>query len=145
MRERVLNDLIAAMKNQEKDKLLVIRSLKSAIQLEEINLKRNLNDDEVINVISKQIKTRKESILEFEKGNRNDLIEVTKNEIKILEEYLPEPLTKEEIEILINKAFEEVKPTSIKEMGKIMAYITPLVRGKADISDISKIVKERLN
>lgn len=145
MRERVLNDLIAAMKNQEKDKLLVIRSLKSAIQLEEINLKRNLNDDEVINVISKQIKTRKESILEFEKGNRNDLIEVTKNEIKILEEYLPEPLTKEEIEILINKAFEEVKPTSIKEMGKIMAYITPLARGKADISDISKIVKERLN
>ena len=84
MRERIFDDLKNAMKNQNKDLLAVIRMVKGAISLEEINKKRELNDDEIIDVISKQIKTRKESIIEFEKGNRNDLVEKTKSEIEIL-------------------------------------------------------------
>ena len=112
MREQILNDLMAAMKSQDKEKLLVIRSVKSAMQLEEINLKRNLNDDEVIGVITKQIKTRKDSIVEFEKGNRQDLIDATKKEIEILQAYLPEQLTEEELNKIIDDVFTKVNPTS---------------------------------
>ena len=144
MREQILNDLVAAMKNQDKEKLLVMRSVKSAIQLEEINLKHNLNDDEVIGIISKQIKTRKESILEFEKGNRQDLIEATQKEIEILTQYLPEQLTEEELNKIIDEVFEQVKPTSQKDMGKIMSAITPLVKGKADMKEVSNIIKNKL-
>lgn len=145
MRQRILNDLVQAMKNQDKISLPVIRSIKSAIQMEEINVKHELNDDEVITIISKQIKTRKESIVEFEKGNRQDLIDATNKEIEILEKYLPEQLTEEEIINIINKAFEEINPTSVKDMGKVMGYVTPLVRGKADMGYVSKLIKEKLN
>ena len=145
MREQILSDLVSAMKNQDKEKLLVIRSVKSAMQLEEINLKRNLNDDEVIGVISKQIKTRKDSMLEFEKGNRQDLVEATKKEIEILQAYLPEQLTEEELNKIIDDVFNTVNPTSPKDMGRVMATITPLVKGKADMKEVSNKIKERLN
>lgn len=145
MREQILNDLMTAMKSQDKEKLLVIRSVKSAMQLEEINLKRNLNDDEVIGVITKQIKTRKDSIVEFEKGNRQDLIDATKKEIEILQAYLPEQLTEEELNKIIDDVFTKVNPTSPKDMGKIMSAITPLVKGKADMKEVSNKIKEKLN
>ena len=144
MREQILNDLVRAMKSQDKEKLLVMRSIKSAMQLEEINLKRNLNDDEVIGVISKQIKTRKESIIEFEKGNRQDLIDATQKEIDILSAYLPEQLSEDELNKIIDDVFEQVQPTSPKDMGKIMSVITPLVRGKADMKEVSNKIKNKL-
>lgn len=145
MREKILNDLKEAMKVQDKEKLSVIRMVKGAIQLEEINLKRELNDDEVITVIAKQIKTRKESILEFEKGNRTDLIEKTNKEIELLSEYLPEQLTEEEIDKEIQNAFDKVKPESMKDMGKLMGILTPIFKGKADMGEVSKKIKEKLN
>ena len=97
MREKILNDLKEAMKNQEKTKLAVIRMVKGAMQMEELNLKRPLTDEEVVMVISKQIKTRKESIVEFEKGNRQDLIDQTNAEIEILNTYMPEQLSEEKV------------------------------------------------
>ncbi len=145
MREQILSDLVTAMKSQDKERLMVIRSVKSAMQLEEINLKRNLNDDEVIGVITKQIKTRKDSIAEFEKGNRQDLIEATQKEINILQEYLPEQLTSEELNKIIEDVFNQVQPTSSKDMGRVMATITPLVKGKADMKEVSNIIKSKLN
>ena len=89
MKEKILEDLKNAMKNQDKDTLSTIRLLKGALQLEEINKKSELTDDEIIGIVSKQIKTRKESISEFEKAGRDDLAIKTKNEITILEKYLP--------------------------------------------------------
>lgn len=145
MREKILSDLMQAMKNQDKESLPVIRSIKSAIQMEEINLKRNLNDDEVIGVIAKQVKTRKESIIEFEKGNRQDLVSKTQQEIEILNRYLPEPLTEEEVYKILDEAFKEINPTSIKDMGKIMTYVNPLLKGRFDMSELSLMIKERLN
>ncbi len=145
MRDQILNDLISAMKNQDKEALPVIRSIKSAMQLEEINLKRPLKDDEVITVITKQIKTRKESILEFKKGNRQDLVDATTKEIEILSKYLPEQLSSDEVEKIIDKAFKEVNPTSMKDMGKIMNYVNPLLKGKTDMGEVSKIIKNKLN
>lgn len=145
MRERILNDLVTFMKTQEKEKLIVIRMVKGAIQMEELNKKRELTDEEVIDVITKQIKTRNESIEEFKKGNRNDLMEKTEREIKILEVYLPEPLTNEEIDEIIEQAFAEVQPSAPQDMGKLMGLITPKVKGKADMGMISKRVKEKLH
>ena len=144
MRERILNDLKEAMKLQDKDRLSVIRMVKAAVQMEELNLKRELNDDEVIGIISKQIKTRKESIIEFEKGNRTDLIEQTQKEIEILMDYLPEQLTEEEVHQIVENAFNKVEPKSMADMGKLMAIITPSVKGKFDMGLISKMVKDRL-
>lgn len=145
MREKILNDLKEAMKNQEKTKLSVIRMVKGAMQMEELNLKRPLTDEEVVMVISKQIKTRKESIVEFEKGNRQDLIDQTNAEIEILNTYMPEQLSEEEVLKIIEEAFSEVNPTSPSDMGKIMGLVSPKLRGKADMSFVSKTIKEKLN
>ena len=145
MREQILNDLKTAMKNQDKDTLKVVRMVKGSMQLEEIKLKRELNDDEVISIIAKEIKTRKESINEFVKGNRNDLVEETNREIKVLEKYLPEQLSSEELNNIINETFDKIKPVGIQDMGKIMGSITPLVKGKADMGAVSSIIREKLS
>ena len=145
MRNQILEDLKTAMKNQDKETLSVIRMIKGAIQMEELNTKRELTDDEVIGIVSKQIKTRKESIAEFEKGNRNDLIKQTESEIKILEKYLPEQLSEDEMLKIIDQAFNEVQPESMKDMGKLMGIITPKVKGRYDMGEISKIIKNKIN
>ena len=145
MRNQILEDLKSAMKAQDKLKLSVIRMVKSSIQMEELNKKRELSDDEVIDVISKQIKTRKDSINEFTKGGREDLVESTSKEIEILSTYLPEQLSEEDINNIIDKVFEEVKPESSRDMGKVMKAVTPLVKGKADMGMVSSIIKSKLN
>ena len=144
MRERILNDLVASMKSQDKETLAVLRMVKGAIQLEEINKKQELNDEDVIAVLSKQIKTRKESILEFEKADRTDLIEQTSKEVEILNKYMPEQLSEEEVLKIIDEAFEELKPEKPSDMGKLMGFLTPKLKGKADMSFVSKTIKEKL-
>lgn len=145
MRERILNDLKEAMKAQDKEKLTVIRMVKGAIQMEELNVKHELNDDEVITIIAKQIKTRKESINEFAKGNRQDLIDQTESEIKILEEYMPEQLSVEEVNEVIEKVFAEVNPTGMQDMGKLMGKLNPILKGKTDMGLVSSIIKDKLS
>ena len=145
MKDRILEDLKQAMKSQDKNTLSVIRMVKGAMQLEEINLKRDLNDDEVITVIGKQIKTRKESIVEFIKGNRQDLIDQTNSEIEILSKYMPEQLTEEEIIKEVEAAFNELKPSAMSDMGKVMGYLTNKLKGKADMSFVSKTIKDKLS
>ena len=144
MREKILNDLVSAMKNKDKETLTVLRMVKGAIQLEEINKKQELNDDDVIAVLSKQIKTRKESIVEFEKAGRTDLVEQTTKEIEILNKYMPEQLSEEEVIKVIDEAFNTVNPTSTSDMGKLMGFVTPKLKGKADMSFVSKTIKEKL-
>ena len=145
LNDRIMNDLKEAMKNKDSFKLGVIRMVKGAIQLEKINKKRDLNDEEVIDVISKQIKLRKDSINEFEKAGRNDLADTTKKEIEVLNEYMPEQLSSEEVNKIIDEAFAKVNPSSQKDMGLIMKEVTPKVKGKADMGEVSKIIKEKLN
>ena len=144
MRERILNDLVSAMKNQDKETLAVLRMVKGAIQLEEINKKQELSDEDVIAVLSKQIKTRKESIVEFEKAGRTDLIEQTSKEVEILNKYMPEQLSEEEVLKVIDDAFNELKPEKPSDMGKLMGFLTPKLKGKADMSFVSKTIKEKL-
>lgn len=145
MKEQILEDLKMAMKNQDKEKLSVIRMVKGAITLEEINSKKELSDDDIVAIISKQIKTRKESIAEFEKGNRQDLIEQTQKEIEILNQYMPEQFSEEKVVSIIDEVFAKVNPTGISDMGKVMKEVTPLLRGKADMAFVSKVIKEKLS
>ena len=144
MREKILSDLVAAMKSQDKETLAVLRMVKGAMQLEEINKKQELNDEDVVAVLSKQIKTRKESIVEFEKAGREDLIAQTKSEIEILSKYMPEQLSEEAVLKVIDEAFDTVKPEKPSDMGKLMGFVTPKLKGKADMSFVSKTIKEKL-
>ena len=143
--ERLNSDMKDAMKSQDKEKLAVLRMVKGAMQLEEISKKQELNDEDVIGVIAKQIKTRKESIVEFEKGNRADLVEKTQAEIKILETYMPEQLSEEEVNKIIDDAIEQVNPQAPSDMGKVMGIVTPKLKGRADMSSVSKMVKEKIS
>ena len=145
MREKILNDLKEAMKAQDKVTLAVIRMVKGAMQMEELNKKKELDDDEVIALIAKQIKTRKESITEFEKGNRQDLIDATNAEIEILNKYMPEQLSSEEVNKIIDEIFVEVKPVSMRDMGKIMGLANAKLKGRADMGEVSSIIKNKLN
>ena len=143
--EKITEDVKVAMKNQDKEKLNVIRMVNSAIQLAKIEAKHDLSDEEVIDVISKQIKMRKDSIVEFEKASRTDLAENYRKEIEVLKEYMPEPLSIEKVKEIIDAAFEKIKPTSPKQMGLIMKEVTPQVKGKFDMGEVSKIIKEKLS
>lgn len=138
-------EIIEAMKAKDSIRLATLRGVKGAMKLQSIDHKKEINDELLIDVVSKEIKTRNESIKEFEKGNRQDLIDKTEAEINILSKYLPEQLSEKEITDIINKVFEEVKPTSIKDMGKVMSAVTPKVKGKADMGIVSSIIKNKLN
>ena len=145
MRNKILEDLKSAMKSQDKEKLSVIRMIKAAVQMDELNKKHELSDEEVIAIIAKQIKSRKEAILEFEKANRSDLVEQNQKEIEILNTYMPEQLSEEEIIKVIDEAFAKINPTSERDMGKIIGSVSPILKGKADMGLVSKIVKEKLS
>ena len=145
LREQILNDIKESMKNQDKETLSVVRMVKGAIQLEEIDKKRELNDDEVISVVSKQIKQRKDANKEFEKGNRQDLIEKNNSEISILNRYMPEQLDSSEVEKIIDDKIRELNITDSKGMGLLMKELNTILKGKADMSMVSNIVKGKLN
>lgn len=138
-------DLITAMKSGEKLKLTVLREIKAGMKQANIDQKKEINDELMVEVVSRGIKTRKESITEFEKGNRQDLVDKTKEEIEVLSCYLPEQMTEEEIMKVIDEAFANLQPSSMRDMGKVMGTVTPIVKGKADMSFVSQEIKKRLS
>lgn len=144
MYDKIKEDIVKALKEKDTLRLQTLRGIKGEVDLEHINKKVEINDDLVITVLSRGIKTRRESITEFEKGNREDLMEKTQNEIDLLQTYLPAQLTDEEINKVLDDAFNKVNPTSAKEMGLIMKEVTPLLKGKADMGKVSTLIKERL-
>jgi len=143
--EQMGKDIVTAMKEKDTLKLSVLRMVKGAIQLENINNKKELTDELFIDVVSKQIKQRNESLEEFTNAGRTDLADKVASEIEILKTYLPEQLTSEELEKILNEVFEKVKPASAKDMGAIMKEVTPLVKGKADMKEVSNLIKEKIN
>ncbi len=145
MYEKIKNDIILAMKEKNTLKLQTLRGVKGDADLEHINKKVEINDELMLTVLSRQIKTRNESIKEFEKGNRQDLIDKTNLEIELLQTYLPKQLEEDEIVSIIDEVFNKVNPTKPSDMGLIMREITPLVKGKCDMGKVSSLIKERLN
>lgn len=143
--DTIIKDMTSAMKSQDKFTLSVLRMLKTAIQNEKINKKHDLSDDEVISVIKKQVKTRKDSIVEYTKYEKNEEVENLTNEIKCLSKYLPEELSEEEITKVIEEIFVELKPESIKDMGKVMKEATSRIGASADMTLVSSIVRSKLN
>lgn len=143
--EIINEDMKNAMKDKDAFRLSVIRMAKGAIQLEKINKKEDLTDDEIITVIQKQIKLRKDAINEFTKANRLDLAESNEKEIVVLNKYMPVQLSEEEIEKIINEIFDMIKPTSVRDIGVIMKEASPRFKGKADMSLVNNIIKEKLS
>ena len=146
--EKLINDMKEAMKSKDKETLSTIRLLKSAIDLYKINNKMDrstVSDEVVIEIAAKQVKTHKESIIEFRNAGREDLAKKLEDEIKVIKNYLPEQLSEEEIEKVINDIFEKVKPTGRSDMGKIMKEVNILLKGKADMKTVSEIVMSKLN
>ena len=144
MVEKLKQDMIEAMKAKDKDRLTTIRMIKGDLDKEHIDKKREINDDLLIEVVNRGIKQRKDSISEFEKGGRSDLIEKTQAEIDILQSYLPEQLSMEEVEAIIDEAFQVVKPDGARVMGKVMKEVTPKLKGRADMKQVSEIIKSKL-
>lgn len=142
--EKINQDMVSYMKSKDTFALGVVRMVKGAIQLEKINKKKDLNDDEIVAVIAKQIKMRNDSITEFEKAGRDDLITQNKQEIELLSKYMPEQLSLEEVNKIIDEAFAVVNPTSSKDMGLIMREVSPKLKGRADMGQVNAIIKEKL-
>ncbi len=147
--DTIMTDMKEAMKSHDKETLSTLRFLKSAIDLFKINNKMDRtespSDDTVIEVVSKQVKTHKESIEEFKKAGRNDLVENLLKEVQALSKYLPEQLSEGEVRSKIDEVISSVKASSIKDMGKVMKELTPIFKGKADMKLVNTIVKEKLN
>lgn len=146
MLDKINEDLKTAMKEHDTFKLSVLRMLKSALQLEQIAKKHELDDSEVSSVIKKQVKLRKDSIVEYEKYGKSDSVKDLENEVETLSSYLPEEMSKKEIEATVNEVIAEINPESIKEMGKVMKRLNEVLAGKnADMSLASSLVKEKLS
>lgn len=143
--EKLKSDLIIAMKEKNKDKLNTLRAVKGAMQLEIINNKKQENDDLLLDVVNKQIKMRNDSISEFEKAGRCDLVDSYQKEVDILKEYMPKELTKEEIEEIIDNAIKETGASTVKDLGIIMRMITPIVKNKCDMKEVTNKIKEKLS
>lgn len=144
--EQLNSDMKLMMKNREKDKLLVIRMVKASLQNEAIKLKKDiLTGDEELTVLSREIKQRKDSLHEFSKANRLDLVDKVQKEIDILDVYLPEQLSEEELQTVVKETIAETGASSKADMGKVMSAIMPKVKGKADGAVINRLVSEQLS
>lgn len=147
LKTQLMDDMKAAMKAKEagKQKLAVIRMVRAAIRQTEIDGKKELNDNDIIALISKEVKMRRDSIEEFQKGGRQDLVDQTEAEIAVLMPYLPAQLSEEEVRALVQEAIATVNASTPKDMGKVMGQLMPKVKGRADGKMVNTIVKELLN
>jgi len=143
--ENILVDLKNSIKVQDKEKLLVLRGLKTAIKNKQIELRQDLTDDQILIVISSEIKKRKEAIEKFSQGSRQDLVEKEEAEKKILSSYLPSQLSEEEIKEIVTQAIEEISASSPKDLGRVMKSVMPKMAGRADGREVNRIARELLS
>lgn len=145
LKERLMADLKTSMKNKDKLQKDVITMIRAAIKQKEVDERVELGDKDVENIIAKQLKEKKSSIAEFEKGNREDLVLQTKKEIEILLNYLPKQLSEDELRDIIKKTIDENDITSMKDIGNLMKNVMPKVKGRADGNMVNKIAKDLLD
>ncbi|MGD6832198.1 GatB/YqeY domain-containing protein [Sutcliffiella halmapala] len=143
--ERLNTDIKQAMKDKDKEKLSVLRMVKSAIQNEAIKHGRDLTEEEELTVLSRELKQRKDSLHEFDKAGREDLVHKLQGELAIVEHYLPEQLSEEEVSAIVQQTISDVNATSKADMGKVMGALMPKVKGKADGSLVNKLVQQHLS
>lgn len=145
LKEQLLNDLKTAMKAKDKVSKNTITMIRAAILQKEKDTQTKLDDPEIAEIISKQYKQRKDALADFEKAGRDDLIDQTKAEMKIIEAYLPKQLSMEEIEKVVDETIGEVGAESMKDMGKVMGSLMPKVKGIADGKVVNQVVRKKLS
>lgn len=143
--EKLQNDMIAAAKSQNKARLSTLRLIKAAFHNREIDLKRPLNEGENLQVLASMVKQRKDSIEQFAKGGRMDLVEKEEAELQIIQEFMPSQMSEEDLTREIEKAIAEAGATNIKDLGKVMKILMPVVTGRADGKTLSEKVKKILS
>lgn len=142
--DRLNDDMKQAMKSQDKFRLTAIRMVRATIKNREIDLKRPLDDEEVLEIVGREIKQRKDSLQEFTKAGRDDLAKNVAAEIDIISEYLPKQLTEEEIKVIVQQTIQETGASSKAEMGKVMSALMPKVKGLADGKLVNQLVQQFL-
>jgi hypothetical protein len=145
LEERLVEEMKQAMKSNDKLRLSTIRMIRSASKNKEIELRKKLEDEDVVKVIQVMVRKGEESVEQFQAGGRMDLVEKEKKEIEILKSFLPQPLSQEEILKIIDQSIEETQASSLKDIGKVMKSVIPKIGGKADGKVINQLVKERLS
>lgn len=144
LKARISEDMKNAMRAKDSARLGAIRLLQSAIKQREVDERIELDDMQVVEAIEKMLKQRRDSISQYEAANRHDLADVEKFEVGVLQEYLPQALTDEEVDLILTQVITETGAVGIKDMSKVMAGIKPLVVGRADMAKISGLIKSRL-
>ena len=144
LKDRITQDVKDAMRARDKPRLATLRLITAAIKQREVDERIELDDTQVTLVLDKMVKQRRESIVQFEKAGRDDLIVIENNELEIIIPYLPEQLGEDEINTLIDAALEQTGASSIKDMGKVMGQLKPQLQGKADMGAVSALIKARL-
>lgn len=143
--DRLNSDMKQAMKARDKVRLSVIRMIKTALQNESIKKMKELSEDEVLAVLSRELKQRKDSLQEFENAGRQDLVDEVSNEIAIVQTYMPEQLSEEDIKSIIDETISEVGAGSKADIGKVMKAIMPKLKGRADGSLVNRLVRSKLS
>ncbi|HEC04972.1 MAG TPA: GatB/YqeY domain-containing protein [Thiothrix sp.] len=143
LKARIFDDMKSAMREKAKDRLQTIRLILAAVKQQEVDSQSDVDDADVSVILDKLVKQRRDSIKQYEDAGRDDLADIEKAEMVVIQEYLPEQLTDAEIDELISAALEETGASSMKEMGKVMAFIKPQAQGRADMGKISGLIKAR--
>jgi uncharacterized protein YqeY len=145
LKGQITEDMKSAMKAGEKDRLKVVRLILAAVKQIEVDTREELDDAAVLTVLTKMVKQRRDSIEQFEKGDREDLAAIERAEIEVLDTYLPEQLSADELAVLVDEAIQASGAEGIRDMGKVMGQIKAKASGGTDMGAVSAIVKERLN
>lgn len=145
LKARITEDMKTAMRAKDSARLGAIRLLQAAIKQREVDERIELDDTQVIEVIEKMLKQRRDSISQYEAANRQDLADAEKYEVAVLQDYLPQPLTPEEVSAILDQAVADTGANGMKDMGKVMAAVKPLMIGRADMAQISGQIKARLS
>lgn len=141
LKEQLLSDMKEAMKQKDVLRKNTIQMIRGAILQREKDTHENISEEQILDIIIQEIKKRKDALIDFEKGNRPDLVADVNAEIVVLQGYLPKQFSEEELVIIVREAIQETGATSMKDMGKVMSLLTPKVKGRADNSKVSSIVK----
>jgi len=145
LKDQIMDDFKKAMKNREKERLNTLKMMKSDIRNKEIEKGEELSDADIRSILSKQAKNHEDSIEQYQDGGREDLAEKEERELEIIREYLPEPLSSEELRTLVEETIEDIGASDMSDMGDVMDEIMPQVRGRADGGQVNQLVREMLD
>ena len=145
LKDRITEDMKSAMRSKEKLRLLTVRTILAGIKQQEIDTREEVDDTAILVILDKMCKQRRESISQFAKADRTDLVEQEQAELEVIQLYLPEPLSDPELQALVAEAMTETGASSMRDMGKVMSFIKPKAQGRADMGKISGMIKSQLS